>query len=120
MVFPSTKAVKQSFIWLCPDLRGKIVGVTRLCETCKRRRPLREFDLAVIHRAATCRLCYRESMAASSGSRREQLEVLERQRRTLIADLVKVDFEIAQLRGAPATFSPDEVAEPDTESSFGD
>ena len=102
------------------------MGVTRLCETCKRRRPLREFDLAVIHLVPTCRLCYRARMTASSVSRREQLDVLEQHRRSLIADLVKVDSEIAQLRSMSSTAVPPQVSEStavvvvDTAYDFGD
>jgi hypothetical protein len=100
--------------------------VTRLCNKCKRRRPLREFDLAVIHRAATCRLCTRESINASPAARRVQLDALERQRRTLIADLVKVDFDIAQLRLIPPTAVtgrvpvPGDAAVSDDGCGFGD
>jgi hypothetical protein len=71
-----------------------------------------------------CRLCYRARMAASSVSRREQLDVLEQHRRSLIADLVKVDSEIAQLRSMSSTAGPPQVSEStvvvDTSRDFGD
>jgi hypothetical protein len=63
-------------------------------------------------------------MPSSSEARREQLDAFERQRRSLIADLVKVDFEIAQLRtlamAAPATPEGRDSAAVDSEHGFGD
>jgi hypothetical protein len=45
-------------------------------------------------------------MAASSVARREQLDALEQHRRVLIAELVKADSEIAQLRSRSSTAVP--------------
>lgn len=45
-------------------------------------------------------------------SRRAQLVGLEQQRRSLIAALVKIDAEIAELRGAPSNSSTFERVEP--------
>ena len=59
-------------------------------------------------------------MISSIERRREQLEAFERQRRTLIADLVKVDFEIAQLRSRPPTTLPPSEIVADSEHGFGD
>jgi hypothetical protein len=63
-------------------------------------------------------------MPSSSEARREQLDAFERQRRSLIADLVKVDFEIAQLRtlamAAPAAPEARDIAAVDSEHGFGD
>jgi hypothetical protein len=59
-------------------------------------------------------------MTFSSEARREQLDVFERQRRALIADLVKVDFEIARLRARPPTALPSSEIVADSEHVFGD
>jgi hypothetical protein len=63
-------------------------------------------------------------MPSSSAKRREQLDAFERQRRTLIADLVKVDFEIAQLRSLATTAlgTPEgrDNTAVDSEHGFGD
>lgn len=59
-------------------------------------------------------------MAVSSATRREQLDVLERQRRTLIADLVKVDFEISQLRSRTISPPPDASSNVAVDNDFGD
>jgi len=62
-----------------------------------------------------------------SAVRREQLAALERQRRSMIAALVKIDAEIADLRGRPVSSSfkrvdPADVfdADADADLGFGD
>jgi hypothetical protein len=59
--------------------------------------------------------------------RNEQLAALERQRRPHIAALVKLDAEIAELRGRPVTTSssfarvePSDIFDADTDVGFGD
>jgi hypothetical protein len=75
-----------------------------------------------------CRSCAhaRTSSTAqrSRAERHEQLVGLERQRRALIAALVKIDAEIAELRGRPVSAAFERV-EPtdvfdDTDLGFGD
>ncbi len=80
------------------DFGSKITSVTRFCEACQRHRPLREFDLSSEHPVATCFSCVRARTSDAAPARREQLAALERQRRSLIATLVKLDAEIADLR----------------------
>lgn len=103
--------------------------MTRFCEGCRRSRHLREFDLREGQPGATCRDCARESDTTSDhrarAERHEQLAALERQRRSLIAALVKIDAEIAALRGRPSSSSSSfKRVEPidvdDTDLGFGD
>lgn len=102
--------------------------VMRFCEACQQQRPIREFDLTGDQVIATCRKCADERTRAvdPTPARREQLAALERQRRSLIAALVKIDAEIAELRARPATTSssfkrvePSDV-DSDTDVGFGD
>jgi hypothetical protein len=76
--------------------------VLRYCATCRRERPIRDFDLGEGvdgDLSATCRYCAGGRSRAEDLRVREQIAALERQRRTLIASLVKIDSEIATLRG---------------------
>jgi hypothetical protein len=83
--------------------------VMRFCEACQQQRAIREFDLTGDQVIVTCRGCASERTRVVDPSptpaRREQITALERQRRSLIAALVKIDAEIAELRGRPATTS---------------
>lgn len=81
---------------------------------------------------ATCRGCSAprgpSPAQLTRAQRHEQIVSLERQRRTLIAALVKIDAEIAELRGRPAPTSaafervePSEVLDgADNDLGFGD
>lgn len=86
----------------------------RFCETCRRHRPLRDFDLGADGEerlGEACRSCAGERGRAEDLRAREKIVALERQRRTLIASLVKIDAEIAVLRGVPRS-SPFERVDP--------
>lgn len=80
--------------------------MTRFCDACRQHRPIREFDLGDGQVQATCRGCTGERPRAPAlmtrAQRNEQVAALERQRRSLIAALVKIDAEIAELRGRAA------------------
>lgn len=97
----------------------------RLCETCRQQRPLREFDLGGGQLRAVCSGCA-EARLRTEGhrarvERNAQIAVLERRRRELIASLVKIDAEIANLRArpTPTRIVLDDGGEVD-ESAFGD
>lgn len=99
----------------------------RFCEACQQQRPIREFDLTGDQVVAICAGCSRarSNVADPSPARREQIAALERQRRSLIAALVKIDAEIAELRSRPASPSSSfERVEPsdvfDSTDGFGD
>ena len=105
--------------------------VTRFCDTCRQQCPIREFELADGQHSPTCRACAPErpsaaALRAERHERHEQLAALERQRRSLIAALVKIDAEIAELRGRPALSAsfervdPADVFDPDADRGFGD
>lgn len=79
--------------------------MTRMCETCRAPRPLQEFDLGGGQLSAVCLACaaarLRTEDQRARTHRRAQIADLERKRRELIASLVKVDAEIADLRARP-------------------
>lgn len=70
----------------------------RFCDTCRRERPIRDFDLDGDRRQATCLSCAAEPARANDQRARGQLTALEHRRRSLIAALVKIDAEIAAIR----------------------
>ena len=88
----------------------------RLCEGCRRERHLRDFDLGDGQFGTTCRYCADEHMRAEAQRAREQrqaqIAVLEKQRRFHIAALVKIDAEIADLRGVARASSPFQRVDP--------
>lgn len=94
----------------------------RLCEGCRRERLLRDFDLGDGQFGMTCRHCADEHMRADAQRAREQrqsqIAVLEKQRRFHIAALVKIDAEIAELRGVARASSPFQRVDP--RDVFGD
>lgn len=79
--------------------------MTRLCETCREQRPLREYDLGGGQLSVTCHGCADERLRTEDhrarSQRRARIAELERHRRELIAALVKVDAEIADFRARP-------------------
>jgi hypothetical protein len=91
--------------------------LTRSCGKCRRDRPLRDFDFGDGELRALCRKCSSEDDRGRRSARIEQIEALERQRRTLIAALVKIDAEIAELRGRSSSTSFELVESDDV---FGD
>lgn len=97
----------------------------RYCETCRRHRPIRDFDLGAdseVRLGETCRACAGARDHAEDLRVRERILALERQRRTLIASLVKIDGEIAALRGTPRTspFDRVDLSALDSSDVFGD
>lgn len=80
--------------------------MTRYCATCRQQRPLREFDLGGGQLSTTCLGCAHERLRTedhlSRSQRNAQIETLEKRRRELIAALVKIDAEIADLRAQPS------------------
>ena len=99
--------------------------MNRLCETCRVQRPLREFDLGGGQLSAVCLGCADERLRTEDHlertHRRARITELERRRRELIASLVKIDAEIADLRARPSAprIVLDDGGEVD-ESAFGD
>ncbi len=77
----------------------RILRVTRYCGACRQRLPLREFDLGDGQAQATCRSCAHRRSDTAHRNREQQIAALERERRSLIAALVKIDAEIIELRG---------------------
>lgn len=81
----------------------------RLCATCRQQRPLREFDLGGGQLSSTCLGCSQERLRTEDQrarvERASQIAALERRRRELIAALVKIDAEIADLRARPTPVS---------------
>jgi hypothetical protein len=86
------------------------LGVKRLCESCRRERHLRDFDLENGQFTTTCRHCVdrrsRTNAQRSRDQRNAQIVALEEQRRFHIAALVKIDAEIAELSNAAQASSP--------------
>jgi hypothetical protein len=77
------------------DRPGKIVDVlNRACAKCHQPRPIRDFE-GEDQPCLSCRA------RGSRSERAAKIIELERQRRSLIATLVKIDAEIAELRGRP-------------------
>jgi hypothetical protein len=81
--------------------------MTRVCETCRGQRPLREFDLGGGQLSAVCLGCADERLRTEDqrarADRRSRIVELEKRRRELIAALVKIDAEIADLRERPSS-----------------
>ena len=79
--------------------------MNRLCETCRVQRPLRDFDLGGGQLSSVCHGCSDERLRTEDQRAREyrraRITELERRRRALIAALVEVDTEIADLRSRP-------------------
>ncbi len=85
--------------------------MTRFCDICRLYRPLCDFDLDggdvdggdVLE--GTCRDCAGRKGAGDElrarRVRRAQIAALERRRRRMIAALVRIDAEIAELRAGP-------------------
>jgi hypothetical protein len=91
--------------------------VTRYCDSCKLHRPLRDFDLGGGQLSSKCLACTQERSRTESQEARNQrhaeIAALEKERRALIASLVKIDARIAELRVRPsATSSAFERVEP--------
>lgn len=80
--------------------------MTRHCATCRQPRPLREFDLGGGQLSTTCLGCSNERLRKEDHrartQRHAQIATLENRRREMIAALVKIDAEIADLRGRPS------------------
>ena len=76
--------------------------MTRLCDTCRQHHPLRDFDLGGGQLSATCVTCAHERLRTEDqqarSRRNERIATLERRRREMIAALMKIDGEIADLR----------------------
>ena len=79
--------------------------MTRFCASCRQQRPIRDFDLGGGQLSTTCLGCADERLRTEDhrarGQRNAQLAALEKRRRELIAALVKIDAEIADLRARP-------------------
>ena len=79
--------------------------MTRHCATCRQQRPLREFDLGGGQLSTTCFVCAHERLRTEDhrarSQRNAQIATLESRRREMIAALVKIDAEIADLRARP-------------------
>ncbi len=77
----------------------------RHCATCRQQRPLREFDLGGGQVSTTCVGCSNERLRTEDhrarALRNAQITALETRRREMIAALVKIDAEIADLRARP-------------------
>ena len=86
-------------------LRSKLSQMTRHCATCRQQRPLRDFDLGGGQLSTTCLGCSNERLRTEDHrartQRNEQIAKLESRRREMIASLVKIDAEIADLRACP-------------------
>ena len=80
--------------------------MTRVCETCRAQRSLREFDLGGGQLSAVCLGCADERLRTEDHRarthRRARIAELEKRRREMIAALVKIDAEIADLRERPS------------------
>lgn len=95
--------------------------MTRYCDGCGRPHDLDAFDLDGDEAASVCRAHAHAREASLRRERQAKITALERQRRTLIASLVKIDAEIAVLRGTGS--SPFERVDPSTvdrSDGFGD
>ncbi len=94
------------------ELRGKAPGssLTRFCSNCRLHRVLRDFDLAEGQLSSTCRECVHDPDARRQ--RNAQIASREKERRQLIAALVKIDAEITELRAQPTATSPFTLVEP--------
>ena len=97
----------------------------RPCATCRQQRPLREFDLGGGQLSSTCLTCADTRLRTEDDrarlQRNAQIAALERRRRELIAALVKIDAEIADLRARPTPLRIvlEDVAEV-SDSGFGE
>lgn len=78
--------------------------MTRFCDSCRRQRPLRDFDLGGGQLSSTCLSCAHERTRTEDRearlARHVKIAALEKERRTLIAALVKLDAEIAERASA--------------------
>lgn len=102
------------------SLPSYIRSVTRYCEGCRREHDLDAFDLESNASSSVCRV---HTQAREQSARREKIAALEKQRRSHIAALVKLDAELAELRGRGS--SPFKRIEPtdvfgDGDSADGD
>ena len=95
--------------------------MTRICKTCRRPRPLVDFDLSGSTPHVSCLACERGPVVQGAAHEREELRArheqiadLEKRRRGMIASLVRIDAEIAALRAGPSA-----SAKP-APSDFGD
>lgn len=79
--------------------------MTRPCATCRQQRPLREFDLGGGQLSTTCLSCAHERLRTEDHRARSQrtakIASLEKRRREMIAALVKIEAEIADLKVRP-------------------
>ena len=93
----------------------------RLCDTCMQPRDLGDFELIGDLRGNTCHGCRGKKVAAVGRRarliRRAELSELENRRRRLIAALVKVDAEIAELRASASARVSTEQSPLDSEIS---
>lgn len=80
--------------------------MTRYCSSCRRQRPLREFDLGGGQLSTTCLRCSNEQMRTEDQRARdrrvEQIAELDRRRREQLSALMQVDTELLDLRAQPA------------------
>ena len=83
--------------------------MTRYCDSCKLHRPLRDFDLGGGQLSSKCLACAQERSRTEGQEARSQrlaeIASLEKERRSLIASLVKIDARIAELRARPSATS---------------
>jgi hypothetical protein len=78
----------------------------KACSTCHQVRPSRDFDLGGGRLRAACLDCVSDRTLVqdrlSWGARAAKIVALEARRRSLIAALVKIDAEIAELQNRPS------------------
>jgi hypothetical protein len=103
--------------------------VKRYCDGCRCYHDLDAFDLEGGESSAVCRdHAQKRELTAEAGDRRERqakITALERQRRSLIASLVKIDAEIAALRSVSRSspfkrVDPADVFDGSDDLGFGD
>jgi hypothetical protein len=81
--------------------------LTRTCGKCRHPRPLRDFEAL----GEPCETCRNSTPPESRSERAAKIAELQRRRRSLIAALVKIDAEIATLKGRPPASQPFERVE---------
>lgn len=92
-----------------PSLPSYIHSVTRYCEGCRREHDLDAFDLESNASSSVCRV---HTQAREQSARREKIVAIEKQRRSHIAALVKLDAELAELHNTGRGSSPFRRVEP--------
>lgn len=94
--------------------------MTRYCEGCRREHDLEAFDLESKASSSVCRV---HTHAREQAARREKITAIERQRRSHIAALVKLDAELVELRRGSSPFKrvdPADVFDGDGDGVDGD